>query len=191
MIAFFDVADKAQDQVVDSPENAEDEEHGQEANHAVHDVGEFHVAGICELLTDFNGEGNDDDNGEHIDPGDDHFVVMLGQIFEQGIDHKDHCHAKQTDDKKVHFLVCEIYFVCVIQMHEIVVDLRDDANTPVKKSFHNNSFLLRGESYVLESLPRTGCAVKLRNCYDPWGKSMVAVDFPMEKTYNNKKRMGE
>ena len=177
--------------MIDASYNAENKEHGQEANHAVHDVGKFHVAGIGDFLADLNGEGDDDDNGEYVDPGDDHFVVMLGKMFEQGIDHEDHGHSKQADDQKMHLLVCEIYFVCVIQMHEIVVDLRDDADAPVKKSFHNSSFPLWDESCAFEKFTMKGTLCQIKKLLRNFGVYLVTVDFLKEKTYNYKKRMGE
>ena len=109
---------KEPEQLFDAPadgsENAVYTEHGQEANNSVEDISEFHMAGMCQFLTDLNGQCDDNDHRENIDPCNHQFQIALGQELEQGIDYENHGHAQQSDDQKMKLFVRELDFVSII-----------------------------------------------------------------------------
>ena len=128
--------DEPQNQMINPPEHGKYQEHADESQHPEHDIGKFHLPGVRHPLPDFNGERDDDDQGEYINPADDHDVVVLDQPFEQRMHHEYHGHPQGPDNQKVELLIGKIVFVCVIHFQQITMYLSNHLHNRVQKCFH-------------------------------------------------------
>ena len=114
------------DHAVDhAPDDREDREHRDEPADAEHDIHKFHASRPRQPLADLDGEGDHQNQREHIDPGDHHDMVRLRQKLEQRIDREDHQHAQQPDHQEVHLLVRNGSLEGIVQIDNFIVNQRD------------------------------------------------------------------
>ena len=91
--------------MVNGPEDAEYDKEQQKAANAVDDVVEFHGAGSCNPLTDFNGKGYDHNNREHVKKCYDHGVTLVRQPLKERVADKNQTYADDSNYDKMQFFV--------------------------------------------------------------------------------------
>ena len=111
--------------VIQSAQHGKDEEHHQEACHAVRDVAAFHVSCSGPPLAYLDSKRKHQHYREHIEPGDHHRVVFLREPLEDRVQHQQHQHAEQTDDYEVQLLIIKVPAAGVIDLQYVLVDVRD------------------------------------------------------------------
>ncbi len=102
-----------------------------ETRYSEENVRKLHIAGACDMLTDLDREGEDNNNGGGVDPRNNSCLSALCERLENRINKEEYNHADQTDDNKMELFVGEGKLVIIIKLHYAVM----------KKGYIFNNFI--------------------------------------------------
>ena len=93
-------------------------------------------------LADFNGEGENNHHGKHIDPGNDQHMIFTQELKQREY-HKQHHHTDQANDQEMELFVREYRLTGIVPGQDRAVNFGDQAHDGIQQFTHILSSVLK------------------------------------------------
>ena len=125
LFALFFSFYQTDDQQNYSSKQSKDSKQEQESNDAKGNIIELQCTRMCDMLSNLNRKGNDQDNSKNIKPRNHNLMSLTNQQLENRVNKEEQQHSCRTDYQKMQLLIGQNRWKMIIQTKNIIMNLCD------------------------------------------------------------------